>query len=219
MLLGFAAVLKAIAWPFVAVIACYLFRTAIVDFLKRVQKWEASPTGLKTEMLPATQQIETLKDAQETAETKVSSDFAPLDPAYLPEYEKITAAVSRNSTDNPKDQIESLKRMAAVLATQKQFEVIHRLIFNSQLQAIITANSIGGRIPKIELHKIYSAAAGQNSEIYANIPFDQWLKYLLDTRLLTVGEMTANLIWYEVTPLARMYLTYAVGAQLPPRNL
>lgn len=219
MLLGVAGILKALAWPLVAAGALYLFRDAATDFIKRIQKWEASPAGVKTEMLPPTQQIETLKDAQETVDAEAVSDFAPLDAAYMPEYEKLSAALSRNISGNVQEQIESIKRMAAVIATQKQFEIIHRLIFGSQFQAIVTANQLGGKIPKGEMHKIYLAAAAQSPEIYSTISFEHWLQFLLNTNLLTVGAMTANLVWYEITPFGRMYLTYAIGAQLPPRAL
>jgi hypothetical protein len=115
--------------------------------------------------------------------------------------------------------LEAVKRMFAVAATEKRFEIIHRLIFNSQLQAVITANSVGGKIAKADLLNMYSAAASQYPTVYANTSFQHWVDFLLNTGLMTVSDLTANLVNYEVTPFARMYLQYAVGAQLPPRSL
>ncbi|MGE8126839.1 hypothetical protein ACQKQD_07665 [Methylobacterium sp. NPDC080182] len=218
MLLGIAAILSAIAWPIFASYAVYLLQTPLADFIRRITRLEGGASGVKTELQPPIQQISVLEDTNLNKEIANANKFSSMDPAYSKEYGKIDNILEQTNMKTTADQLEAMKRLFAIAATERSYEQIHRLIFASQFMALQQANMTGGLARKILLLETYNRAASLHSEVYKNIGFDDWTKFLLETDLFTVKEISNMGIIYEVTEFGRGYLKYAAAVMLPAKN-
>lgn len=171
-----------LAWPIVATLCILIFKSDIKGGLKRIAK--AGPTGI--EMFPhvKAQKAETPEAVSDQTFNKLDKE----DKGLSPWLNQIEEQLQQNPNDN---NLDAIKRIAAIYSRRAYSENIFRLIFGSQLEAL--ERMVSGPQSLEDLRDLYNdhmAQAGKHSSRNAN----EWMMFLLKANL--VGMVNGK---YELT--------------------
>jgi hypothetical protein len=115
---------------------------------------------------------------------------------------------------DPKNQVEALTYLSAGLNVQLTHERNYNAIFGSQLQLLEQMNPAIGVPPSVP-RQIYDAAKAAFPEMYRDYTFDQWIAFLQNGGLITVGGHSLSTLGnYVLTPYGRGFLKYIVDRRL-----
>lgn len=88
------------------------------------------------------------------------------------------------------------------------FETLYRIIFGSQIEAVIQANRPGG-VPRPQLEKLFEKAKADFPELHEERTFDEWLEFMRHAVLLRVME-AAGVPHYAATVRAGEFIKYLI---------
>ena len=204
------SIVALIVWPAaIAIIAlgtvCIL-RPSISALIGRTRKIEAKGQSIDFETTTDKQQLQIQEQKQlprPIAETPM--------PAASPEIAKLEGEISQaliNFNDPDKDTtIRRLVRAYALTLTQKDFEVVYRIIFGSQLELLLLANAGGVDLSAAE--QIFERAKAQFPVVHANAAVEDWLSYPIAMKLL---EKNSSRLF--ITGRGQEFLHYLVQSGL-----
>jgi hypothetical protein len=214
--------IRALAWPSVAVLGVWYFRNELKTALKRIteiglsgakfgpppdQQIPSSPSIVTAQELPAPKpDVPALKPDVQTYIAQIKSFISAdqLDPLLL----KLKTELATVGTTS--DQLELLLYLAASLTVQLSHERNYNGIFGSQLNLLSQANGAGGITPA-RANAFYEEAKAAYPQLYTTYRFDQWIGFLIAAGLLTQSAEGA----YVLTNFGRGFLKYIIDRQLP----
>jgi hypothetical protein len=214
----FVDLIKGIAWPAAVVVILWLFRDQIVAQLSRVT--EVGLAGVKLDRSPLPQ-VPAPPEAEDVlsgarGEAVASPDaavaIATIKGAHTPLALEPTLEVIRR--DLPKvatteaEQIDVLAYVVAGLNVILSHERTYRQIFGSQI-ALLRAMQGLPPMSSDQVLPFYTSAAKTYPEIYRDIPFDGWLRFLILSGLCADRNGL-----YEITDYGRAFLKYLVDSRL-----
>jgi hypothetical protein len=195
------------SWPFwVAVVAIaflVLFRSPIIDFLRRV-------TGISREGItagPPEQRTPTAVDSRTAADQLLSH----LDNEYVrSRVEQIQTELDAAGIGaDLREKVRVLERYTAAAVVIANFERINGLIYGSQLGILSYLNSRASAT-RDQIRPYYEEAAKQHPFLYAPYSFDDYMGFLIGQGLiLQQGDS------FLITVKGRAFLSYLVSAGLP----
>jgi hypothetical protein len=186
--------IRAIAWPTVALIALFVFRDSIKKLLERATK--VGPGGI--EAAPPKQEIG--KDTALVTPSAADKLLKEFDNKLLVETEKIITDFLDSSHLEGTEREKVLVRYFAGVAITERFERIWFWIWGSQLKTLNALNSIKPNgLPVEGLEEFYNGGKSMNPELYTNYGFEQWLAFLKTWALVRedAGKITITVAGEE----------------------
>lgn len=179
------------AWPLAAIWLGWYFRDAIISQLPRITK--VGPVVLDA---PTAQQKLKAPTLDEKAIRRVELSLPP---------ELLEDARQQIETKFPQDthSRDDLLTLSAALLVTGQFERTYGLIFGSQLALVNRLNS--SPVPIDEATGLFERAKENSPAFFVNYSFDDWLRYLEVSKLVT--RSGASLL---ITPHGRGFLRYLI---------
>jgi hypothetical protein len=203
-------------WPLAAVIIAIagfgIFRAPIAALLNRTKKIGAGGSAIDFSETTERQQNNQVTAAKtETASNQITS-LGPPSPAVA-EMEAQVAERLNAFNDDDAGKISRLKRGLATLALQRDFEIIYRVIFGSQLDLLLKANA--RPLDNVSVQAIYDEAKSLFPSAHDKGSLEAWLSFPLTQQLLLRED---GLIY--ATPRGKEFLQYLVevGLTLPKSN-
>lgn len=197
-------------WPALIAGALIYFRKEIKSAFSRIR--EVGPTGVKLDNAQEAVQQQTITTIPGPTVAEAISGFKQLISA-----EQLDLAVAdlmrdlEARTQNLQERVQLATHAAAALNIQLTHERVYRLIFGSQLLAIVRANELGG-VTEDGVKAIYDEAASRFPELYKDFTLEQWKAFLHRFRLVHFDSQKSL---YVATPWGRGFLRYVVDQQLP----
>lgn len=194
-------ILPHIVWPLtlivITVFFSVFFRNAITSAISRIKNINKS--GVNLGDIPAPEQPKAPADFQKTLDTFSRSRFK------LEIEAEILKELTTKEIKNPDEQIKFLVRALSETALNLRFSKISNAIYGSQLQLLIQLNTMRNGVHVDEANKIYNAMMRANKRSLDDFPFDKWLGFLVDqklvqlnTNLLLISEMGIEFLEYLV---------------------
>jgi hypothetical protein len=172
-----------LAWPAVGLILglvfLLMFKRNIGGCIDKIQKVERMGVSIGTEQ------------TQTVSETKTSGFQEMMDSVssqLLRQQEaNIRDSLKAKGITNEQETVKILTRAVAGASLALRWEQIDRLIFGSQLNALVAtnANSLGVSIQ--QLKGFYDGAVQQFPAVYKTFRFEQWLQFLETQKLISKG--------------------------------
>lgn len=187
----FDKVIEVMAWPIavavIAVLGMLIFRGPVTSLIHRTKKIGAGERGGIdfSETTSEKQQIEARAKAETTTQSIENHPLGPPSPS-IAEVEK--EVIARLTTLNePGDMVtKRLIRGFAIAHLQKDFEILYRLIFGTQLDLLLAANA--GGVTEAQARSMFETAKLSYPSIHENASFESWFKFPYDTGLLVRRE-------------------------------
>jgi hypothetical protein len=229
----FIELLKVLAWPAVVVWLIWYLRDEVKRAAERIielgltgAKFAPPPppeqTALSPPSPPPPPSLPTPKDstlpgelaASDRTQQFIAEIKSRISEDQLIDYvQELRKQLPSRTTSDPKQQVEALLHFAASLAVQLGHEQVYRLIFGSQIAALVQMNPDGGASRKV-IEDIYERAKSDFPEAYRSFTFGQWIGFLLQAGLCKSAP-NGNFV---LTPYGRGFLKYIVDAHLPPNK-
>ena len=174
----------------------FMFRSDVRALFPRLKK--AGPTGLEFD--PARQLL--------AATSKELRDL-PGFPDRSPMVAKVeTSLHTELDLIDPEKRVDVLIRHLAVARLARNFELVHRTLFGSQIRALRALQTDGGKTSRAESVAYFDQVKAQFPEFYEKNTFDEWIRYPI-----TAGLIESKDEQVIVTELGRELLNYmdAVG--------
>jgi hypothetical protein len=194
--------MEVFVWPIAVIIIAFgfmiLFRIPITSFLGRVK--EIGSSGIK-----ASQEPQPPGDTKPTTASDLLSIPAPL----IAERESaIEADLKANGPPETTEAVRLLTRQLSIAQISLAFEYLDNVIWGSQIDLLRAINSTPNGLSESDIRPFYDQAAGAFPDAYQNNPFEKYLRFLLDSLLIS-----ENAGRYYIAPFGREYLVYlaAVG--------
>jgi hypothetical protein len=212
---------RALAWPMVALCAIWTFRSPISGFVGRATRADFGPKGisLRAEAAAAGRlqrdaKIESPTGQQELpASTAQSPQLPPSGTIYDALDADLQGRLQQNFGDDKDTKLAWAVRMYDMTAIELAHERNYRLFFTSQIFAVRRLNELI-RVPVSRGRELYDEAARQNPEAYKNLPFESWIAFLKYTRYVAVeGEVDEAIA--SITPLGKDFLAWMIGRSVP----
>jgi hypothetical protein len=172
-----------VAWPLVVLIAIIvflvMFRGNIAGLIDKIRKVERTGISMEAEQAQAGPVAAKASGFQELMDSANSP--------VLRRQETTLRETLKAKSISDQESITILIRAVAVFSLSLRWEQIDRLIFGSQLTALVAtnANSLGLSFPQIKT--FYDVAAQQSPAVYENFQFEQWLQFLETHQLISKG--------------------------------
>jgi hypothetical protein len=129
--------------------------------------------------------------------------------AYGPLEEAVRNALPADRV--PEVQQAWLIRGLVMTSVMRTHDAVYRLIFGSQLDLLLQANTPSP--PNTEQARaMYDVAAANFPEMYTDFSFDAWLDFPIRMALLRVEPVANRPALIRVTPLGRDFLHYLVNS-------
>lgn len=211
--------LRAAVWPAAIVWLAYYYREDIKGLAQRLL--EVGP--MKAVLAPPQQSVQQVspEPALSVVEGSASLDYAkiianigasvPADLLNIAE-DQIRTAMPASVKANPTEFTNVLMGIAASMYVQLQHERTYRVIYGSQLRAMVEMNSPAG-IDATRLKEIYGEAAVNFPSLYPAVTFELWSDFLVRSGLVHVETGR-----YELTAAGRGFLRYIIESRLPPNK-
>ncbi|HMJ44397.1 MAG TPA: hypothetical protein VK522_19190 [Pseudolabrys sp.] len=189
--------LKGLAWPAVALILGFLFKTELRSLFPRIIK--AGPGGIeldreKQRIPRSTGELQELPGLQRTAK--------------MAEIEKSIHQALELYDSNK--QVDLLVRHLAQSRLETVFERIYGAIFGSQILGLrALANTGGGSVSKEEAIKFFDDVKSKYPEFYGKSTFEDWISFLRSFELVRDNGNSV-----EITELGRDFLLYLTARGL-----
>ena len=211
------------SWPLavaLAVVICVLaflliFRSPLVQLISNVRRASYGKTSIEWSGDP-----KAAAEQQKEAESSAQEPRLPMVPANaaLPPPSDVHAPIEREirtALDNLPAEVKQawLIRAFAVARVERIHEIVYRLIFGSQLDLVLAANT---QTPpdKAGAAQIYERARAAFPDAYAAFNFDAWLHFPIAMGLLTLSPAGAGAESIRITPAGRDFLHYLVNNSL-----
>lgn len=222
-----------LAWiiiPLVVLILGLAFKKPLSHVLMNMKRWKLPWVGeVETkDSLPQVAQKPLESAISEAGPTKApASPNAPTDPA------KGAAGPSMYPVELIEQVINSIQdKLAAAKVTGQarenlliewagdgllaaSFERTYRMIFGSQMEALLLANGAGG-VSADALRTMFDNAKQRFPNIHSTRTFEQWVGFILAQSLIEVTPGSDGK-FFRILPYGRGYLHYFVSAQLQPK--
>jgi hypothetical protein len=198
--------LKGIWWPLAAVIVAIVYKMEFRSLLPRLRK--AGPTGVEFD--PAQQQA------------SVTAGGAPPAPGQLREFpglvrtpviEQVERQLHANlgglTNLSDEEKRDLLVRVLAQTQLEAAFDRTYNIIFGSQIVLLRRLNDLG-RMSLADARAFYDTyAVAKFPEVYSQYSFDQWIHFLSNNFLVTLGDG-----FVEATELGRNFLVHLTNRRL-----
>ncbi len=199
-----AALLRALAWPLVAVVVMWVFKPELRVLLGRFRR------GAGLEFDPPAKQPEAV--APRTPAAALAGDLQ-LSPSAAAVVAQIQTIPEFRTADSAR-RINLLLHATAWLVTIAQFADADGAIWGSQLGLLEHLNAVGADTPANLKARFYDPAAARFPPMFANYPFQSYLSWLQGSQLVEpVGESV------QITQLGRDYLAWRVWARRAPKPM
>jgi hypothetical protein len=106
-----------------------------------------------------------------------------------------------------------LIRAIADWRTAREYEILYRIIFGSQIELINTVNS-GPALSFEQAKNIYGSAKNKYEDFYNDISFEHWLRFPLTVGLINLTEASPDDSTLSITAKGRDFLHYLVNNSL-----
>jgi hypothetical protein len=224
---------RTLAWPIVVVALAFGFKDQIKRAAERLI--EFSPTGGAKFAPPIQEQIppkpsdpleagttiehaegpppmtdQNLSHGSLLLQTFIANVRATVpDDVLLPAVDQLRPDVKSRLGDQPRDQVEGLIFSLSALNIHLTYEKNYQAIFGSQIRALAQMNTDFGS-SRDALLAIFTAAKAAYPQLYGSYSFDQWLNWIQQSGLCTIG-VNGN---YVLTPNGRGFLKYLLDRHL-----
>lgn len=190
MLNALTALLSALAWPSVALIAIFLFRDSLKRFLERAT--EVGLSGIKA--LPPPQRSS--KDAGSSTAIEIGDETPALREALREFDNRLVVEAEERVTKNLDEKKlqgvgreKFLLRNFVTLAIIQRFEHAWFYIWGSQLRALNALNSFKPNgMPKSALKEFYDEGRAAHPTFYTNYSFEDWFHFMETWELVRVDD-------------------------------
>lgn len=183
-------VIELLAWPaavvIIAIVAMLIFRGPAASLIGRIKKIGAGERGIDfSDGATEKQQIEAQSKMLLPAAPIENHPLGPPSPS-IAEMEKrvIERLASFNETQDLT--MKRLIRGFAVTNQQKDFEILHRLIFGSQLDLLLAANA--GGVSQDHARLIFENAKTNHPHAHEAGSFEAWMEFPENTGIITTHE-------------------------------
>ena len=181
--LAIAQLLGAIAWPLLAVIALFLFRTQLASLLTRIRKGGGAefdpppqPTKPSADILP------------KTDESAANSPF-PRTPATRALEDSIQSFPAVASVTEPGAREQILITLAARAILISIFEQVEATIWASQIVLLTHLNVTPDGVTREDIQRyFYQPAAGRHAAMFGSYSYDRYLNFLVSFNFVQVSE-------------------------------
>jgi hypothetical protein len=208
-------------WPLAVVVCVFgfflIFRSSLSALIRGVRRASHGETSIEWSGDP-----KTTAEQQVEAETSVKKAALPMVPASaaLPPPTEVHSSIEQeirtalgNSNLPIEVQREWLIRGLAVTRLERAHEVVYRLIFGSQLDMLVAANSLSP--PDLAGAKqIYERTKAAFPDFYEKFSFELWLHFPIGVGLLTPPSPGGSPANFRITPRGRDFLHYLVANSL-----
>jgi hypothetical protein len=172
-------------WPaaaaLIALVGLGMFRTPLTALIYRTRKIGAGDKAIDFEATTERQQLQVEAVTQQPS--KLDNDpLGPPSPQIAEIERHVTERISAFNDPDDATRIRRLVRGFSIMALQKEFEVIYRLIFGSQLDLLLHANA--GGIDLAAADAIFENAKALYPAVHGSTSCNQWLAYPLNIRLV-----------------------------------
>jgi hypothetical protein len=206
-------ILKVIAWPMtvllIALAVAFLFRSEWRSLINRIRR--ARIPGSSIEFGDS----ETFAKQQEKGVPNAPPALLPSQlPLPSPVYAPFEQEIQKWLSSVPQQHREPwLIRLTAINATEVGHERLYRLISGSQIDLIVRANSITP--PSLDqARQMYENAKSAWPDLYANFPFESWINFPLNMKLLYAEAAGDKATIFKITPRGRDFLEYLLKSGL-----
>lgn len=220
---------KALAWPVVAIIAIFTIRSGVSGLIRRVTKASLGTDGLRLEApaqaAAAEQKVEGRPGATSNSlpippepgkAPSVAHEHASLPPPHFL-YDSYDASLHGRLNElfgtNEQAKLAWAVRMFDQAAIELAHERHYRLFFTSQIIAVRRLNEMI-RAPVALGRELFDDAARQNPTAYQDFSFEAWLTFLRNTGYIAIeGEGDQSIA--SITNLGKGFLAWMVGRGVP----
>lgn len=194
------------AWPIAVILIAFgfmlIFRSQIGAFLGRVK--EVTSKGIRAE----SQEPPPPTDSHPSTVEDLMRAF---DNVLLVEREgALTQDLQARGIADPTDKVRVLTRYLAGAQIALAFEHLDNVIWGSQLDLVRAINTNPQGMAPQELRVFYDAASAAFPDAYQNYPFHGYLKFLVDSGLITPAKDH-----YVITTFGREFLVYLASMGRP----
>jgi len=169
-----------IIWPIITITLAFLFKKPLTSLIGRIR--EVGKEGIKVGAEP-------IQPESTDIDSKSTNLIKAFDSALKREMESLiyTDLKDEGFTDKNKTTDVLVQHLAAV-QLQLKFELIHQIIWGSQVKLLNFLNSSPTPIDKNGLFPFYQSASVQYPDAYNNYPFENYLNYLEQSELVVVNN-------------------------------
>jgi hypothetical protein len=190
--------MQVFAWPIAVVIIAFgfmlLFKMQIASFLGRVK--EVGSGGIKA----------TTQEPQPPGQEKptTANDLLSVPNPLIAERETaIDADLKARGPSETAEVVRLLTRQVALLQISLAFEHLDNVIWGSQIDLLRVVNSTPNGLTEADIRPFYDQAAIAYADAYQNYPFENYLRFLLESLLIL-----ENAGRYYIAQFGREYLVY-----------
>lgn len=195
-----------ITWPLLILGVGFYFRNEIRAAFLRVT--EVGPSGVKLAGAPATQEV-TASPTTAAPNELIRGIREFISPELLdPAVQQIKSELARVG-GTAGEQIETLAHALASVNIQIAYERNYRVIFGSQIEALIAMNGPAGALEQL-LSALYANAAARYPGFYKTFSYEQWKHFFVATGLTV--QTDAGL---EISAFGRGFMKYMIDKSLP----
>lgn len=207
LLSALAEILGALAWPGVAVAVAILFRPEIRNLLTRLRKGG----GVEFDRIPQpTRRPDGLSDARVPVTDDASESPFPRTAATR-EIEDFVLSLPQVAGAHDRDTV--LVTLAARAVLMTYFEQVESSIWKSQIELLTYLNSCPNGADSDQVRKMfYQPASTRYPGVFATYPYESYLDYLINHRLVEVVESVVR-----ITGRGGEYLVWRINARRAPK--
>lgn len=196
-----------VAWPAVALIGVIvfllLFRNPIATLIARTRRIGIGAGGLEA--------YETQPSPPSELNKANAELVTNLDSPLLPQAQQlIIKDLHDRNIHAPEEREQALIRALAAANISVWFEQIYTICWASQISCLRYLNSRDGGADTSELRPFYDAAKVTYPAWYANYPYENWLAFLRNVKLVIADGSR-----YSITVAGREFLKYMITMAKP----
>jgi hypothetical protein len=159
-----------------------MFKRNLAGLIDKIRKVERTGISMEAEQTQAqaNQKEEKASDFRELMDTSSSQ-------VLRNQEARIREGLKSKRLPNDQETIALLIRTSASLWLSLRWEQIDRLIFGSQLNALVVMNASALGLTMQQVGGFYEAAVAKSPDVYKNFPVEQWLQFLETHQLIIRG--------------------------------
>jgi hypothetical protein len=215
-------ILQVIAWPLtvllIALALAFLFRSELRSLINRIRRARIPGSSIDfgdSETVAKQQEKGAPDDVTKPATVPAAPALLPSQlPPPSPLYAPLEQEIQKWLSSVPQQHRELwLIRLTAINATELGHERVYRLISGSQIGLILQANSITPPTSE-QARQMYENAKSAWPDWYANFPFETWINFPLNMKLLYAEAAGDKPTIFKITPRGRDFLEYLLKSGL-----
>jgi hypothetical protein len=191
----------------VSVISIWIFREALRDLIKRI--YSIGTKGVRAKP-SENQQLAVTVEQNSGASVELTNELSSqVDPSLLDLRANSIYAELESRGVRPEDRDTTLVRLLSASLIREHWERTYALIFGSQIRLLQSINETFGGLEEEEADAAYHVAAEQYPEVYAQFPFENWIRFIEGSSLVTRED--GRLL---ITPLGKGFLKHLIAQSL-----